>query len=271
MVTRPAGPAPHSLMPLVTDPARLKRAARQLMRRTGSRGADGITWAQYRDGLDARISALSGRLRDGTWTPGPVRALAIPSWGKTLPLAIPAAEDRIVHRAVRQAAEPVLEATGAYPPWMYGWRPRAGRVEALNAAATRLGDGLTWVADLDVAAATSGATTEEAMAWTARWITDGSFLRLVRLIITSLPAPLTPGSGLTPMLTNLRLTQADEQLATLTAIRFTDNYTAFCRSRSEAGHAAARITAALATAGLRPNEAKSKIWQPNPEDLYLAG
>ncbi len=271
MVTRPAGPAPHSLMPLVTDPARLKRAARELMRRGGSPGADGVTWAQYRDGLDERITALAGRLRDGSWSPGPVRAQSIPSWGKTLPLAIPSAEDRIVHRAVRLAAEPVLEATGAYPPWMYGWRPRAGRVEALSAAAAHLAAGRTWVADIDVAAATSGAPLHDVMSWTARWISDGSFLRLARLIIASLPAPLSPGSGLTPMLTNLRLAQADKHLAGLPVTRFTDNYTAFCTGRAEAGHAAERITAALAAAGMRPNQAKSKIWQPNPEDLYLAG
>jgi RNA-directed DNA polymerase len=271
MVTRPARPAPHSLMPLVTDPARLKRAARQLMRRCGSPGVDAVTWAQYRNGLDARITALAGRLRDGTWTPGPVRPLVIPSWGKTLPLAIPAAEDRIVHRAVRTAAEPVLIMTGAYPPWMYGWRPRAGRVEALTAAAAHLAVGRTWVADLDVAAATSGATPEEAMSWIARWISDGSFLRLIRLVTASLPAPLSPGRGLTPMLTNLRLARADEQLGGVAVIRFTDNYTAFCRSRGEAEEAAARITAALAASGLRPNTAKSKIWRPNPEDLYLAG
>lgn len=271
MVTRPARPAPHSLMPLVSDPARLKRAARQLMRHSGSPGADGITWAQYRHSLDTRITALAARLRDRTWTPGPARVLVIPSWGKTLPLAIPTAEDRIVHRAARLAAEPVLEATGAYPAWMYGWRPRAGRVEALTAATAHLAAGRTWVADLDVAAATSGATAEQALSWVARWVSDGSFLRLIQLITASLPAPLSPGSGLTPLLTNLRLCPADEQLTGLAVIRFTDNYTAFCSSRREAGDAAARITAALATAGLRPNQAKSRIWQPNPEDLYLAG
>jgi RNA-directed DNA polymerase len=250
MMTRPARPAPHSLMPLVSDPARLKRAARELMRRGGSPGSDGVTWAQYRDGLDARIAALSGRLRDGTWSPGSVRALTIPSWGKTLPLAIPPAEDRIVHRAVRLAAEPVLELTGAYPPWMYGWRPRAGRVEALSAATAHMAAGRTWVADLDVAAATSGATLQDVMSWTARWISDGSFLRLIRLITASLPGALSPGSGLTPMLTNLRLAETDQQLADLPVIRFTDNYTAFCAGRREAGNAAEQITAALAAAGL---------------------
>jgi hypothetical protein len=73
------------------------------------------------------------------------------------------------------------------------------------------------------------------------------------------------------MLTNLRLTAVDEQLTGLRLVRLTDNYTAFATSRTRAHTASARITAALHTQGLAPNPAKSKVWQPNPEDLYLAG
>jgi hypothetical protein len=257
-------------MPLVTDPARLKRAARSLMRHPAAPGPDGVSWAQYRSGLDARIARLAGRLRDGTWQPAPVRQVTMPSWGKNLTLAIPDTEDRIVHRALRLAAEPVL-CRDAYPPWMYGWRPRAGRVEAVAAASALLRAGHRWVADLDVAAVTSGVGPEETVGWLARWIADGSYLALARRIITSLPAPLAPGSGLSPMLTNLRLTRADEQLAGLRIIRLTDNYTAFCDTPATARDAARTITVALAACGLAPSPAKSKVWTPNPEDLYLAG
>jgi hypothetical protein len=257
-------------MPLVADPARLKRAARSCMRRPGSPGADNVTWKDYRQGLDARIAFLGSRLRSGTWRPGPVRTLTLPSWGKDLVVAIPAVEDRIVHRALRLAAEPVLLAD-AYPPWMYGWRPRAGRVEAVAAATTHLSSGRRWVADLDVAAATGGAQLEETVASLARWVRDGSFLHIVRLILAGLPVPLCPGSGLTPMLTNLRLVSVDQRLADLAIVRLTDNYTAFCTSQREAEKAAARITAELAARGLAPNWTKSKVWRPNPEDLYLAG
>jgi RNA-directed DNA polymerase len=263
-------PAAHTLMPLITDPARLKRTARACMRRPAAPGADGVTWARYRDGLDARIDDLARLLREGTWQPGPVRTVIMPSWGKNLTLAIATVEDRIVHRALRLAAEPVLE-HDAYPPWMYGWRPRAGRVEAVAAACAHLRGGRRWVADLDVAAATSGAGPEETISWLARWISDGSYLTLARRIIESLPAPLAPGSGLTPMLTNLRLARVDEQLAGLLVVRLTDNYTAFCDSPAAARAAARVITDALAACGLAPSDAKSKVWRPNPEDLYLAG
>jgi hypothetical protein len=115
-----------------------------------------------------------------------------------------------------------------------------------------------------VAAATSGADLEQSVGWLARWISDGAFLRLVRRALAALSAPLAPGSGLTPMLTNLRLARTHERLSGLVVVRLTDNYTAFCRTRAEAEQSAALITAALATCGLTPNPAKSKVWQPNP-------
>ena len=263
-------PSAHTLMPLVTAPDRLKRAARACMRHPAAPGADGLTWAQYRRDLDARIAALSARLRDRTWRPAPIRQVAKPSWGKTLALSIPTVEDRIVHRTIRHALEPVL-CRDAYPPWMYGWRPRAGRVQAIDAAHRHLTAGRTWVADLDVTAVTSGTGLDEVIDWVARWVSDGAFLDLTRRVLAGLPTPMAPGSGLSPLLTNLRLVFVDEQLHDLPIVRLTDNYTAFSTTRSAADAAMDRITAALTNQGMEPHPGKSKVWRPNPEDLYIAG
>ncbi|MFY1633636.1 RNA-directed DNA polymerase (Reverse transcriptase) [Solwaraspora sp. WMMB335] len=263
-------PAAHTLMPLVTDPVRLKNCARALMRHRGSPGSDGIRWTQYRRDLDRRIANLATRLSAGTWAPAPARHVVLPSWGKDIALAIPTVEDRIVHRALREAAELILCAD-AYPDWMYGWRPRAGRVDALHAAASHLTAGRNWVADLDVAATTRDADLNSLVDGLACWISDGTFLALVRTVLENLPTPLAPGSGLTPMLTNIRLLPVDERLRDLPVIRVTDNYTVFCLDRAHAELHAARVADALSAQGLRPSPTKSHVWQPNPEDLYLAG
>lgn len=263
-------PAAHTLMPLVVDPKRLRRCARAMMRHSGSPGADCVTWAQYRHDLNHRLTNLAARLADGSWTPGPLRTLVLPTWGKDITMTIPTVEDRIVHRSLREAAEPVLVAD-AYPDWMYGWRPRAGRLDALSVAADHLAAGRTWVADLDVAGSTRGADLEALLDELARWISDGTYLRLIRTALEYLPTPLDSGSGLTPMLTNLRLLPVDQQLTELPILRVTDNYTVFCTDRDHAEAAADRVTAALAACGLQPHPSKSHVWQPNPEDLYLAG
>ena len=263
-------PAAHSLMPLLTDPRWLKRATRACMRQRSAPGPDGVTWAQYRRDLDARLDDLARRLRTDTWRPRPPRDVAWPSWGKELTVSIPTVEDRIVHRALRQAAELVLD-RDAYPPWLFGWRPRRGKVDAVAAAARHIMRGERWVADVDVAAVTAGGSLEEIIVQLAVHIYDGSYLRIMRRALEVLPSPLAPGSGLSPMLTNVRLLPVDDRLTDLHVVRMTDNYTAFCTTRREAEHAAEHITDALALAGLRPNRQKSKVWRPNPEDLYLAG
>lgn len=105
----------HSLMPLL-DERHLRRAARDCMRRSSSPGMDGMTWAGYRDGFPLRIAELADRLRTGIWLPAPLRTATFPSYvDKQLQVVVPTVEDRIVHRALRAAIEPILEAY-AYPP-----------------------------------------------------------------------------------------------------------------------------------------------------------
>ncbi|MFV2198726.1 reverse transcriptase domain-containing protein [Nocardiopsis sp. LOL_012] len=264
--------APHSLMPLLTQTRWLKRAARACMRRGGAPGPDGLTWSHYREELDTRLDGLAERLADGTWAPVPPRLVSWPGWGKELRVCVPTVEDRIVHRALRQAAEPVLD-RDAYPPWLFGWRPRRGRVEAVAAAAAHLTAGRPWVADLDVAKVTSGAQTEEIITALAVHIYDGAFLAVMRTALNALPSPLYPGSGLSPMLTNVRLLGVDrhEALRHLELVRLTDNYTAFTPTPTEAAEAMTALETALGEQGMRPHPEKSKVWRPNPEDLYLAG
>ncbi|MDT0307651.1 reverse transcriptase domain-containing protein [Streptomyces sp. DSM 44917] len=269
-MTPACGPAAHSLMRQVTDIRALKRAARQCMGRTGAPGADGLTWRVFRQDLPTRLDALSRDLAAGTWRPQPPRTERFDAWGKTLTIVIPTVTDRVVHRAVRNAVEPVLE-RDAYPPWMFGWHRRAGRPLAVAAAAAHLAAGRTWAADLDVAAATRGVTLDAALGSLARFVHDGTLLALVRRILTALPQPLAPGSGLTPMLTNLRMTPVDQLLARRAVVRLTDNYTLFTPTRPEAEAAWRHAAEALAAHGMRPAPGKSKIWQPNPEDLYAAG
>ncbi|MGP4112310.1 RNA-directed DNA polymerase [Streptomyces sp. 4N509B] len=263
-------PRSHTLMPLLTNVTHLKRAARQCMGRAGAPGADHVSWRAYRERLDDNLHALARALRDGSWTPSPPRTVSWTGWGKRLTVVVPVVEDRIVHRALRNAAEPVLE-RDAYPPWLYGWRPRAGRPHAVAAAAAHLAAGRPWVVDIDIAAATAGAELDATVDGVAVHIQDGTYLRLLRRALAALPTPLTPGSGLTPMLTNLRLVPVDAQLHHLAVVRLTDNYTVFSPTPTAAADAWDLLVAALAEHALAPNRAKSRIWRPNPEDLYAAG
>ncbi|WP_045875808.1 reverse transcriptase domain-containing protein [Pseudofrankia sp. DC12] len=257
-------------MPLFADEKYLHRAARACMRRRSAPGADRVTWAQYRQGLPERLHALSRRLFDGTWQPGPLRLTSVTAYtGKTFTVAIPTAEDRVVHRALRGAVEPVLEAT-VLAPWVSGYRPGRNRITALRTASNHLAKGLGFVADLDVARASEGATVDQVVDWVAAHVHDGTFLDRLRTILGGLSDPMIPGSGLAPLLINLRLSRVDARLAHLPVVRFADNYCVFTATQDAAVRAFGAVTEALAAEGLRPHLTKSRVrTAANVEDLFL--
>ncbi|MFD7902955.1 reverse transcriptase domain-containing protein [Kitasatospora sp. NPDC059747] len=257
-------------MPFLVDVPHLKTAARSCMRRAGAPGADGMSWAQFRQGLGGRLKVLAEELRTGSWTPGPVREVEITSYtGKTFLSVIPTVADRVVQRAMRNAIEPVLEQR-AFADWVSGYRAGRNRISALRDADRHLREGCRWVADVDVRRVSEGSSAAEVTDWLAEHVTDGSFLRLFERVLEPLPCPIVPGTALAPLLINLRLSRADARLAGHRVVRFADNYCVFCDGAEQAGEALEAVTKALVCCGLRPNLAKSKVWAgANAEDLFL--
>lgn len=266
-----SGPQTHSLMPLLSEP-HLRRALRQCGRRASAPGADDMTWGHLRREARMVLPQLAIELADGTWRPGPVRDVPLPTYtGKQMHTFIPTVRDRLVHRALRNAIEPVLEAS-AFRDWVSGFRPRRNRITSLRQAAVYHQAGFRWVADLDVASVSEGATVDEVIDWHAEHIHDGTFLARLRAALAAMPSPIAPGSGLAPMLINLRLSQVDKKISGLRVVRFADNYVAFARTREEAQEAFYTISDALLQLRLRPNEIKSRIREDvNVEDLFLIG
>jgi hypothetical protein len=220
--------------------------------------------------MASRITALSVSLREGTWAPAPLRTTEIVNFiGKRFTVVIPAAEDRIVHRAMRNAVEPVLEAQ-AFAGWVSGYRPGRSRITAVRDAMRYLQAGRVFVADIDVARTSSGSTAQEVTGWLAVYVSDGTFLSRFRTALSALPEPVMPGTGLAPLLINLRLSRVDARVGGLPVVRFADNYCLFGASMAEARAAYDLLAAALAAEGLQPNERKSRIRaHANAEDLFL--
>jgi hypothetical protein len=263
-------PAAHSLMPVFAGEKYLHRAARECMRRRSAPGADGVTWADYRRGLSKRLKELSDRLFGGTWQPGPLRVVPVTAYtGKVFTVVVPTAEDRIVHRALRGAVEPLLEAA-VFAPWVSGYRPGRNRITALRMASHHLGRGLRFVADLDVAKASDGAAVDQVVGWFACHVHDGTLLARLRTVFDGLPDPMVPGSGLAPLLINLRLSRVDARLGGLTVVRFADNYCVFTPTADAADVAFRAVAEALAAEGLQPHPTKSQVrTAANAEDLFL--
>ncbi|WP_285500695.1 reverse transcriptase domain-containing protein [Actinokineospora sp. NBRC 105648] len=261
----------HSLMPMLSE-KRLRAALRQCGRRASAPGADRMTLAELRRRAPDLLPALARDLAGGTWKPGPLREVCIPTYtGKQMLTTVPTMIDRLVHRAMRNAIEPILE-TRVLKDWVSGFRPHRNRITALRAAAQHHAAGFRSVADVDVASVSEGTTVDEVIDWCAKHIHDGSFLSRMRVALAAMPYPIAPGSGLAPLLINLRLSRVDNLLDELRIVRFADNYAAFTLDHRSAHGAFATITGALAEFGMRPNESKSRVRaRVNVEDLFLIG
>jgi RNA-directed DNA polymerase len=261
----------HSLLGQLADPKRLKRAARESMRRGSGPGADAVTWRRYRANLDARIHALALSIRSGTWCPTDPRRTVIHTFtGKPLHLAIPTVEERIVHRAIRRILDPILE-RDAFSDFVSGFRPRRNRLTSVRQACRYLSENRNFVVDVDVTDAGTGVTTNSIIDLLHQWISDGAFLHIIRTALSALPQPIFPGGGLTPTLVTLMLTPLDKAVAHMKVVRFTDNYTVFCRTYAEAQDTLDTLIATGKAYGIQFTEKQTIHNDPNPEDLYLFG
>ncbi|MBP7690452.1 MAG: hypothetical protein KA764_00965 [Anaerolineales bacterium] len=123
------------------------RAAYHQLQRQAAAGVDGETWQTYGQGLEARLTALSERLRRGEYRALPVRRVYIPKPdGRQRPLGIPALEDKIVQSVTAQICTVIWEEE--ILGFSYGFRPGRNPHNALDALTVGIeGKRVSWVLD----------------------------------------------------------------------------------------------------------------------------
>jgi RNA-directed DNA polymerase len=108
------------------------------LKKTAAPGIDGLTWAQYAEGLEANLRDLHARVHRGAYRALASRRRYIPKAdGGQRPLGIAALEDKIVQAAVVMLLTPIYEAE--FLGFSYGFRPGRGQHDALDALAYGLG------------------------------------------------------------------------------------------------------------------------------------
>ena len=95
-------------------------------------GVDGVSKAEYEQGLEGNLEDQHGRLRTKRYRHQPLRRVHIPKGGgRTRPIGISAVEDKIVQEAVREVLEAVYEQD--FLECSYGFRPGRGAHDAIRA------------------------------------------------------------------------------------------------------------------------------------------
>ena len=128
----------------------LLRDSYNSLKKKAAPGVDGVTWREYGEGLEARISDLHGRIHRGAYQAQPSRRVWIPKTdGRQRPLGIAALEDKIVQQAVGRVLNQIWEED--FLGFSYGFRRERNQHDALDALSVGIvRKKVNWILDLDV-------------------------------------------------------------------------------------------------------------------------
>ena len=160
----------------------------------GAPGVDGMTFDQIEaSGLENWLTRLGEEVRAKTYRCQAARRLMIPkSGGGERPLGIPTIRDRVVQTAAKLVLEPIFEAD--LDPAAFGYRPRRGAGDAVQAVLILLRQGHTDVVDADLSKYFDTIPHHELMLSIARRIVDRDMLALIKQWLTA-PVETTGGDG----------------------------------------------------------------------------
>jgi len=151
-----------------------------LLKKEAAPGVDRVTWGEYEEGVEDRITDLHDRIHRGAYRAQPSRRVYIPKPdGRERPLGIAALEDKIVQQAVATVLNQIYEED--FLGFSYGFRPERGAHDALDAlSAAIMTKKVNWILDADIKGFFDNISHEKLMQLLEIRIADQRILRLIR-------------------------------------------------------------------------------------------
>ena len=205
----------------------LREAYQMAKSNNGAPGIDGATFAAIEEsGTEILLRQIRDELVTHTYRPLPARKKEIPKDGgkKVRVLSIPAIRDRVVQGALKLILEPIFEAD--FQPGSYGYRPKRTAHQAVNRVAQAMVEEKTRIIDIDLRAYFDNVQHYLLLEKVARRIQDEAVMGLLKMILKATGKKGVPQGGvISPVLSNLYLTEVDRMLEKAIATTRNGKYT----------------------------------------------
>ena len=240
------GTDPNPSLEEVTNNENVWTAWKAVKANRGAPGIDGMDVKATEEHLRIHGKSILGKVLQGTYTPGAVRAVEIPKAdGGIRKLGIPNVQDRVIQQALHQVLSSYWEPL--FSDNSYGFRPNRSAHDAIREARSTILSGKNWVVDIDLKSFFDEVNHDILMRELRTVVTDKRILKLVGRYLT---APMvekdgtrskrtkgTPQGGpLSPLLANIYLTPLDRELEKrqLPFTRYADDVAIYAGSRRAA-------------------------------------
>jgi RNA-directed DNA polymerase len=204
----------------------LQEAYQMARSNDGAPGIDGVTFEVIEEsGVESFLTQIRDELTTHTYQPMRARKKEIPKdGGKVRVLSIPAIRDRVVQGALKLILEPIFEAD--FQPGSYGYRPKRTAHEAVNRVAQAIVEEKTRIIDIDLSAYFDNIQHYLLLEKVARRVQDDEVMQLLRMMLKASGEKGVPQGGvISPVLSNLYLTEVDRMLERAIATTRRGQYT----------------------------------------------
>ncbi len=202
-----------NLMHHITE--EMLREAYYALKRKAAAGVDEVTWYEYGEGMEDRITDLHDRVQSGRFRAKPSKRAWIPKPdGRQRPIGIAALEDKIVQQATGWVLNQIYEVD--FLGFSYGFRPERSQHNALDAVWVGITQRkVSWVLDADIKSFFDTINHAWLMKFLEHRVADPRMLRLIQKWLragvsedgewskTEVGTP--QGSVISPLLSNIYL------------------------------------------------------------------
>jgi RNA-directed DNA polymerase len=250
-----------------------------LLKRNSAAGIDRVTWRQYKKELDANLSDLHQRLKDGTYRAQLSRRVWLEKEnGKKRPIAIAVLEDKIVERAEVMLLEAVYE--GDFYPFSFAFRKGRNQHHALKYFRDIcMESNECWMVDVDLKGYFDSISQALCIDVLKKRVNDGGLLRLINQHLKAgvidkgsveySETGVPQGGVVSPILSNIFLhhvvdTWFEKEVRPALAgrgamVRYADDIMVKCNSESDARMVLEKLKTRLAEYELTVNAEKTRL------------